>query len=77
MDTVDSQCEQILQYLKSGNSITPLEALNDFKCMRLAAIVHLLKKPKYGGHNIKTEMIKVASGKRVASYKLLGQLEIT
>ena len=46
-----SQKYQILAYLKSGRSLTPLRALELFKCFRLAARVCELKRE---GHNIQT-----------------------
>ena len=32
-----TQCQLILEYMKKYGSITPLEALNDIGCMRLAS----------------------------------------
>ena len=43
MITIDSQCNMIAEYLKSGKSITPMEALRKFDCMRLASRIHDLK----------------------------------
>jgi hypothetical protein len=63
----DSQKLAILDYLKAGNRITPLEALDKFRCMRLGGRVYDLKKD---GFEIEREMVTVPSGKRVASYKL-------
>jgi hypothetical protein len=34
---------QILSHLKSGKTLTPLEALQMFRCLRLAARVHDLR----------------------------------
>lgn len=48
------QTIQILNYLLSGNSITPIEALNLFGCFRLASRI---KDLRYNGWNIKTEKI--------------------
>lgn len=62
-----SQEAAILNYLERGNSITPIDALNMFKCFRLGARIYGLKK---AGHQIESEMVRVPSGKRVASYKL-------
>jgi len=62
----NSQEKQILNYLQSGKSITQMEALNLFDCMRLSARVHRLNKR---GHNIKTLMIE-ENGKRFAKYYL-------
>lgn len=61
-----NQAEQILNYLRSGNSITPLEALNSFGCLRLGARIHDLKRQ---GHNITAESVEL-NGKRVASYRI-------
>jgi hypothetical protein len=64
------QAEKILAYLKAGNRITPLESLELFGCFRLGARIYDLKQ---AGYRIESEMVKVPSGKRVASYKLVAQ----
>jgi helix-turn-helix protein len=64
------QAAKILAYLKAGNRITPLESLELFGCFRLGARIYDLKR---AGHKIESEMIKVQSGKRVASYRLVVQ----
>lgn len=61
-----SQNEQILAYLKTGHSLTPLEALRNFGCFRLGARIHNLKAQ---GYAIKTETV-FAGGKRFARYSL-------
>lgn len=61
----ESQAQQILEYLKAGNRITPLEALNMFGCLRLGGRVYDLKKL---GHHIETKMIRTKNGKHVAQY---------
>ena len=38
-----SQIKKIKHYLESGGRITPLEALDKFQCMRLAAVIHTLR----------------------------------
>ena len=43
------QKQQILNYLKGGNTLTPVEALNKFGCMRLGARIYDLKRD---GHPI-------------------------
>ena len=63
-----TQNERILQHLKSGNSITPLEALQWYGCMRLAARVLDLRE---SGHNVISVPMKLRNGKRVACYRLL------
>ena len=42
-----SQSKRILEYLKSGGSISPLEALRMFGCGRLGARIYDLKKQGY------------------------------
>ena len=42
-----SQCERILQYVTENGSITQLEALKEFGCMRLASRMSDLKKQGY------------------------------
>lgn len=64
----ETQTAQILARLKTGRSITPLEALHDFQCFRLGARIFDLKQD---GHNIVSELVEVAPGKRVASYTLV------
>lgn len=64
-----SQNALIADYLRQGNSITPIEALNLFGCMRLGARIADLK-DRYNMH-ILTTMVTTPSGKRVASYKLV------
>ena len=60
-----SQSKQIKHYLNSGYAITPLEALDKFGCMRLAAVIHDLKKE---GMNIASETVTSANGKRYSKY---------
>ena len=63
-----SQNAKIAEYLKQGNSITPLDALKMFGCLRLGARIADLKER---GLNIVTERVVTPNGKRVASYKLV------
>lgn len=67
MKTNQSQASAILQHLKEGKGITPIDALNLFGCFRLGARIADLKKM---GYDIVTEMIKVEGGKYVARYHL-------
>lgn len=62
-----SQRGSILIYLQAGNAITDIEALRLFQCRRLAARILELKRM---GHDIKSRMVEVMSGKRVAEYWL-------
>jgi hypothetical protein len=64
-----TQREQIVKYLLSGRSITALEALNKFGCMRLGARIYELKKM---GRDIKKYTARVGpENKRVACYYLI------
>lgn len=65
---MDSQNQQILDYMKSGKSITPLEALNKFECFRLASRISDLKQK---GIPISSEMTYKYddNGKVIKKYK--------
>ena len=63
--TTISQNDSILAYMQSGNRITPIEALNLFKCFRLTSRICGLRQR---GFEIKKEFVKVNSGKKVMSY---------
>lgn len=67
MKTIQSQAKRILEYLKAGNGITPMDALDLFGCFRLGARIADLKKM---GYDIVTERVKVEGGKYVARYHL-------
>ena len=61
-----SQAKDILKHLNDYGSITPLEALEDIGCMRLAARVNDLRRD---GHPIRTDLVK-RNGKVWARYSL-------
>lgn len=63
-----SQESAILKWLQSGKTITSLESLMLFGCLRLSGRVYDLRKQ---GHQIEREMITVESGKHVAQYRLV------
>lgn len=42
-----TQCEKILAYINENGSITPLDALREFGCMRLSSRVNDLKRAGY------------------------------
>lgn len=65
-----SQADQILAYLREGKSLTPLDALIKFHCLRLAARVNELRA---AGYRIVTGDKVLANGKRVAEYRLEGE----
>ena len=70
-----SQHKDILNYLKAGNSITPIEALNLFGCFRLSAVIFDLKAPNGGAYDIRTTPIQKGK-KRFAQYKLHPKKEV-
>ena len=61
-----TQCQAILEHLRTGRGITALAALDRWGCFRLAARIHQLKRQ---GHRIEVHTVKVGS-KRIASYLL-------
>lgn len=69
LEQSNSQNARIAKYLQEGNSITQLDALNLFGCLRLGARIADLK-DRYNMHII-TNMVTTSNGKRVASYKLV------
>lgn len=67
-----SQNDEILSFLQTGQSLTAIQALELFKCFRLAARIANLRDQ---GHNIKTTILE-CRGKRYASYKLEGAANV-
>jgi hypothetical protein len=61
------QNARILAHLQSGRTLTALEALEWFKCFRLASRVCDLRK---AGYDVQKRTIKTNSGKSVAEYYL-------
>ena len=65
---MNTQTDQILAYLKTGGSLTPLDALDKFGCFRLGARIWDIKRR---GFAIRTENLIVPGNKRVARYWLV------
>ena len=75
-----TQKQQIRIYLEAGGKLTPMAALNFWGCFRLSARIFDIREDygfewcRYGNREplkeIKTEMVKTASGKRIAEYSL-------
>lgn len=61
-----SQEQQILEHLKAGHALTPIEALQQFGCFRLGARIHDLKQRGYAIDCEKVEQ----GGKRFARYSM-------
>jgi len=68
-----TQKSKIRAHLQSGQSITPIDALERYGCFRLAAIIHTLKNDY--GMDIKTELIKNKYGTKYGKYTLLPTLK--
>jgi len=64
---MESQEKRILEALRAGDKLTPLDALERFGCFRLGARIHDLRRK---GWPIESEIVK-RGGKRVAVYWLL------
>lgn len=69
LESSESQNKMIAKWLKSGHSITQMEALKMFGCFRLASRITDLRQ-KFG-LNIETNRITTNTGKRVAQYRLI------
>lgn len=66
--SAESQNKVIAAWLQKGNSLTSLEALTRFGCMRLASRICDLRQ-KFN-MTIECRKIITANGKRVAEYRL-------
>ena len=64
---MNTQTQNILEYMQNGNSITSLEALNLFGCLRLSARIHNIKQ---SGYVVITKVKAVNGHKHVAEYSL-------
>ena len=62
-----SQCQEILDSMQEGHSLTDSDARRMFGCSRLSARIHDLRAD---GHSIITEKVK-QNGKRFARYSLV------
>ena len=62
-----SQTDAIAAHLRSGDRLSPLEALNKYGCFRLAARIHDLRRQ---GMDIRVDHVTTAAGKTIAEYYL-------
>ena len=67
-----SQSEEIERKLESGATLTPLDALREFGCFRLAARIEELKHRR---KDIETVPVHTGTGKYVAGYRLRRRVE--
>lgn len=65
--SAQSQCEKIRAWLEAGFSITSLQALKMWGCMRLASRICDLRER---GMDITTVKVKTTTGKWVTEYSL-------
>lgn len=61
-----TQNESILQHLRNGKPLNPLQALNNFGCFRLASRIKNLRDK---GHHIESKRVTVG-GKTFAQYRI-------
>jgi hypothetical protein len=62
-----TQTQQILTHLKDGKTITPLEALQLYGCLRLGARIFNIREL---GYDVNTKIKAVGQHKHVAEYSL-------
>jgi|TARA_R110002012_G_scaffold18907_2_gene68951 hypothetical protein len=62
---MSTQTNQIKEYLNKGYRLTALDALDKFKCFRLASRISELKQE---GYTVDKVMIETESGARIAEY---------
>lgn len=66
-----TQCEKVLDYIHCNGSITPLDALREFGCMRLSGRIYDLKNNGYDiVSTIESNKNKYGDTVRYARYKL-------
>ena len=69
-----SQEKLILEHLKSGKSITPIEALNLYGCFRLSGRI---KDLRYKDHDIESKLVEGPNGKHFCRYSMPLKSEVT
>jgi len=63
---------QVLDHLKQGRTISPVEAINYYDCFRLSAVINRLRKQ---GYDIVTHQEANQNNKGThARYELIGEL---
>ena len=62
-----TQKEQILDHLRKGGSLTPLESLEMFGCLALSQRMGELRRD---GWPIESHLVELPNGKRVARYRM-------
>ncbi len=67
MDRI-TQTQKVLEYMKSGHTITSWEAIQKFHATRLSDIIFRLR---HGGHEIITHKERSKDGTNYARYELI------
>lgn len=74
MEAKISQLKMIRSHLEEGKPIDPMEALREYGCYRLGAIIHMLRKE---GYKISTNLVfhknKYGYTSHYAIYKLISK----
>lgn len=70
---METQNQAILEHLKTGRAITPLDALDLFGSFRLSARIFDLKEQ---GWPIECERVDVGGGRRVGHYTLVNNKDL-
>jgi hypothetical protein len=65
--TKESQNRQILAALENGQRLTAIDILYQFQSLRASGRIFDLRQQ---GHDIRTQMISLGNGKRVAQYSM-------
>lgn len=66
-----TQCDRVLEYMRDFGSITPLEAIQDIGCMRLASRIADLREQGYPiGRRMKTSKNRYGKNVSFAEYYL-------
>jgi hypothetical protein len=63
-----TQKDLILSYLQQGFTLTPLQALHQFGCFRLSAVIFNLRAE---GYSIESKLVRNSNNKKFAQYKLI------
>ena len=67
-----TQCDKVLEYMRTFGSITQLDALRDIGCMRLASRISDLRSQGYPiGRRIKTSKNRYGDSVSFAEYYLI------
>ena len=67
-----TQCDKVLEYMKTFGSITQLQALSDIGCMRLASRISDLRQQGYAiGRRMKTSKNRYGDDVYFAEYYLI------